>query len=245
MVLQRFGKLILHFQFNLVCDRDIFPTIGLAALNTGGPIGVYLFGIINDRLGRRIAYFTCLATLLVGSFITAISPSFAVWAFSRAIVGLTIPAVYQIPFIIGKSLTIQYDYQFINCCNYFLTIALELVGPGYRSFVTVMTCTFYTFGIMMLAGVSYLIRDWVELSLYTSVPFLLYFLYILIMPESPRWLLARGKLEEALKVLEVMARVNKKQLPMAFRDRLEARVRTNKKQKTKSIGAFDLCKLVI
>lgn len=89
-------------QYDLVCDKDIYPTLGLVALNIGGPIGVYLFGVLNDRAGRRISYFSCLATLLTGSFITAFSSSFGVWAFSRIIVGLTIPAVYQIPFIIGK-----------------------------------------------------------------------------------------------------------------------------------------------
>lgn len=98
---------------------------------------------------------------------------------------------------------------------------------------------------MMLAGVTYLVRDWVKMCLYTSVPFLLYFFYILIMPESPRWLLAKGRLEEALKVLEVMARVNGKKLPESFRSRLEERVRLNKihgKKVEKSIGALDLCK---
>lgn len=194
------------------------------ALNTGGPIGVYLFGMLNDRAGRRMAYFCCLATLLFGSFITAASSSFWMWAFSRVIVGLTIPAVYQIPFI----------------------IALELVGPNYRSFVTVMTCTFYTFGLMMLAGVTYLIRDWVELTLYTSVPFLLYFLYLFIMPESPRWLLMKGKLEEALQVLEKMAKVNGKQFPVAFKNKLQKRVQAEKDRTVKreevSIGAFDLCR---
>ncbi|XP_029176737.1 carcinine transporter isoform X3 [Nylanderia fulva] len=35
--------------FDLVCDHAIYPTIGLVALNMGGPIGVYLFGTLNDR----------------------------------------------------------------------------------------------------------------------------------------------------------------------------------------------------
>lgn len=67
------------------------------------------------------------------------------------------------------------------------------------------------------------------------------------MPESPRWLLAKGRLEEALKILEVMARVNEKQFPSDFRDKLEERVRAEKlreKKKTKNIGALDLCKYV-
>lgn len=212
----------LPFQFDLVCDRDIFPTLGLVALNTGGPVGVYLFGLLNDRAGRRISYFTCLATLLTGSFLTAFSSDFWMWALSRVIVGLTIPAVYQIPFI----------------------IALELVGPNYRSFVTVMTCTFYTFGLMILAAITYFVQDWRQLTLATSVPFLLYFLYACVMPESPRWLLAEDRLEEALKVLETMARVNRKQIPEDFREKLQHRVQRNrtKTKRADRVGMTDLCK---
>lgn len=91
----------LYNQYDLVCEKDIYPTLGLVALNIGGPIGVFFFGMLNDRYGRRFSYFSCLGTLLIGSFITAFSTSFGMWAFSRIIVGLTIPAVYQIPFIIG------------------------------------------------------------------------------------------------------------------------------------------------
>lgn len=191
-------------------------------MNTGGPVGVYLFGLLNDRAGRRISYFTCLATLLTGSFLTAFSSDFWMWALSRVIVGLTIPAVYQIPFI----------------------IALELVGPNYRSFVTVMTCTFYTFGLMILAAITYFVQDWRQLTLATSVPFLLYFLYACVMPESPRWLLAEDRLEEALKVLETMARVNRKQIPEDFREKLQHRVQRNrtKTKRTDRVGMTDLCK---
>ncbi|XP_026827234.1 carcinine transporter isoform X3 [Ooceraea biroi] len=188
--------------FDLVCDRAIYPTIGLVALNTGGPIGVYLFGTLNDRIGRRISFFTCLATLIVGGFLTSISNNFWTWAFTRFIVGLTIPAIYQIPFI----------------------ISLELVGPNYRSFVTVMTCTFYTMGLCMLAGVTYLIRDWRTLAITTSAPFLIYFFYWWFLPESPRWLLAKGRLSEANDILETLARVNGKELPVAFTQKLRQRM---------------------
>ncbi|XP_032581841.1 carcinine transporter [Drosophila sechellia] len=210
--------------FDLVCDRDIYPTIGLAALNTGGPVGVYLFGLLNDRGGRRLSYFVCLATLLAGSLMTSLSKDFWTWAGSRVIVGLTIPAVYQIPFI----------------------ISLELVGENYRSFVTVMTCTFYTSGIMLLSGVTYLERDWVRLSYITSLPFYAYFLYMFVMPESPRWLLMRGRLEEALKILERMAKVNGREFPEAVHLKLEAQIRRDKlkkqKKKMANVGLADLCR---
>ncbi|KAL6263397.1 hypothetical protein P5V15_006188 [Pogonomyrmex californicus] len=188
--------------FDLVCDRAIYPTIGLVALNTGGPIGVYLFGTLNDRIGRRLSFFTCLATLITGGFLTAISNNFWTWASTRFVVGLTIPAIYQIPFI----------------------ISLELVGPNYRSFVTVMTCTFYTMGLCMLAGVTYLIRDWRTLAVTTSAPFLIYFFYWWFLPESPRWLLAKGRLSEANDILETLARVNGKELPVSFTQKLRQRM---------------------
>ncbi|KAF7996562.1 hypothetical protein HCN44_002208 [Aphidius gifuensis] len=173
--------------FDLVCDKAIYPTLGLVALNTGGPIGVYLFGNLNDRIGRRLSFFTCLATLITGGILTSISNSFWTWAACRTIVGLTIPAIYQIPFI----------------------ISLELVGPNYRSFVTVMTCTFYTMGLCMLAGVTYLIPEWRKLALTTK---------------SPRWLLAKGRLSEASKILEKLAKVNEKELPISFTQKLKQRM---------------------
>ncbi|XP_076643679.1 carcinine transporter [Halictus rubicundus] len=188
--------------FDLVCDHAIYPTIGLVALNTGGPIGVYLFGTLNDRIGRRLSFFTCLATLITGGFLTSISNSFWTWAATRVVVGLTIPAIYQIPFI----------------------ISLELVGPNYRSFVTVMTCSFYTMGLCMLAGLTYLIRDWRTLAITTSAPFLMYILYWWFLPESPRWLLAKGRLVEANAILETLAKVNGKELPASFTQKLRQRM---------------------
>ncbi|KAK0158710.1 hypothetical protein PV328_009685 [Microctonus aethiopoides] len=188
--------------FDLVCDKAIYPTLGLVALNTGGPIGVYLFGTLNDRIGRRLSFFTCLATLILGGILTSISNNFWTWAACRMIVGLTIPAIYQIPFI----------------------ISLELVGPNYRSFVTVMTCTFYTMGLCMLAGVTYLIPEWRILALATSTPFLLYFFYLRFLPESPRWLLAKGRLSEASDILQTLAKVNGKELPESFTQKLKQRM---------------------
>ena len=67
-------------------------------------MGVYYFGLLNDSIGRKKSFFVCLTTLLVGSVFTATAQNFWWWAASRTIVGLTIPAIYQIPFIICKCL---------------------------------------------------------------------------------------------------------------------------------------------
>ncbi|PSN48030.1 Carcinine transporter [Blattella germanica] len=175
------------------------------------------------RLGRRLSFFSCLAILIIGNVLSAVSPDFWSWAAFRFVVGLTVPAIYQIPFI----------------------ISLELVGPNYRSFVTVMTCLFYTVGLILLAGVTYLVRDWVILTLVTSTPFLLYFIYWWFLPESPRWLLAKGRLEEGSQILETLARVNKKEFPPSFQLKLKQRMmmqrtRSEEKRLKKGPGVMAL-----
>ncbi|XP_076057960.1 carcinine transporter [Oratosquilla oratoria] len=188
--------------FDLVCEKSIFPTIGLSVLNIGGIIGVYLFGTVSDRFGRRISFLACLAIEQLFGFLTAFSPNFWIWIVCRFFVGLTIPAIYQIPFI----------------------ISLELVGPTYRSFVTVLTCLFYVGGMLLLSAVAYLVRDWVYLCLVTSLPFFSYIIYWWFLPESPRWLLSQGRLNEANRILQSMARVNKTELPQSFTEKLKARM---------------------
>ncbi|XP_030758429.1 carcinine transporter isoform X3 [Sitophilus oryzae] len=210
--------------FDLVCDKAIYPTLGLVSLNLGGPFGVYFFGWLNDRIGRKKTFFFCLTTFIIGGVMTAISPEFWWWATGRFVIGLTIPAIYQIPFI----------------------ISLELVGPNYRSFVTVLTCLFYTVGLIMLAGITYLVRDWVYLNLITSLPFVLYYIYWFYLPESPRWLLAKGKFEEASTILESLARTNKKELPSSFKQQLKQKMMNKGNldyddDTPKNLGLSDLC----
>ncbi|CAH0725908.1 unnamed protein product, partial [Brenthis ino] len=209
--------------FDLVCEYDVYPTLGLVALNVGGPIGVYSFGLLNDRIGRKKSFFACLSTLLLGSMMTAYAHEYWFWVLARVIVGLTIPAVYQIPFI----------------------ISLELAGPNYRSFVTVMTCIFYTLGLILLSIVTYMLRDWRSLALATSVPFFFYYLYWFVLPESPRWLLMRERLEEANNILKNIARINGKELPEEYTRKLQKQVLRQKEQgvkETKSVSVFALCR---
>ncbi|XP_045766958.1 carcinine transporter [Maniola jurtina] len=209
--------------FDLVCEYDVYPTLGLVALNVGGPIGVYSFGLLNDRIGRKKSFFACLTTLLLGSMMTAYAHEFWFWVLARIIVGLTIPAVYQIPFI----------------------ISLELAGPNYRSFVTVMTCIFYTLGLILLSIVTYVLRDWRSLALATSVPFFFYYLYWFVLPESPRWLLMRERLEEANSILKTIARVNGKELPEEFTEKLQKQVLEQKEhgfKEAKAPSVFALCR---
>ena len=61
---------------------------------------------------------------------------------------------------------------------------------------------------MLICLLAYFIRDWRSLQLVFSLMSLLMISYFFLLPESPRWLLVAGKLEEAKKTLQYIANKN-------------------------------------
>ncbi|KAL6437757.1 hypothetical protein ACFW04_004254 [Cataglyphis niger] len=70
----------------------------------------------------------------------------------------------------------------------------------------------------------YLLRHWYTLSLATSVPFILLFSYYWIIPESPRWLLSKNRIDEAEVIVQHMAKVNGKTVPTNFLRKMEVEI---------------------
>lgn len=55
--------------------------------------------------------------------------------------------------------------------------AIELVGPSWRTHVALLANVIYSLTLCLLGVVVWLVRDWRQMSLATSLPFLAYFLY--------------------------------------------------------------------
>uniref|UniRef100_A0A8D2PQW1 Solute carrier family 22 member 13 n=1 Tax=Zosterops lateralis melanops TaxID=1220523 RepID=A0A8D2PQW1_ZOSLA len=73
--------------------------------------------------------------------------------------------------------------------------------------------TAFAIGQMAVAGLSYGIRNWRLLEIAGSAPMFALFFYFWVIPESPRWLVTKGRIEEAKKVLQKAAATNKRSLP--------------------------------
>ena len=71
----------------------------------------------------------------------------------------------------------------------------------------------FALGELVLAIDAYLIRDWVTLQLVAYVPWLILLGLWFLIPESPRWLIASGRHERAVKVIQKMAAANGKTVP--------------------------------
>merc|ERR1719356_1541468 len=79
-----------------------------------------------------------------------------------------------------------------------------------------MICLFFAVALMILAGMAYIFNTWKSLAFISSVPFVTLFSYWWFVPESPRWLLSYGKIDEAEVVVQSIAKWKKKTIPPDF-----------------------------
>ncbi|PBC29955.1 Organic cation transporter [Apis cerana cerana] len=189
-------------ELDLVCDNSWWPSTSTTFFYVGSLFGNVVFGWIADKWGRRTAFFAILFLEVIFSIATSFSPNYVIYTALRTVNGLSFPAIYQIPFI----------------------LALELMGPRYRTFAGMVICMFFASAMSLLAVLGYLLRHWFTLSLATSVPFVLLFSYYWIIPESPRWLLSKNRIDEAEVIVQRMAKINGKTVPNNFLRKMEVEI---------------------
>ncbi|CAA6673212.1 unnamed protein product [Spirodela intermedia] len=152
--------------------------------------GLVLATLADSTLGRKnMLFLSCLAMALSG-ILTAASPN--VWVYS----GLRFAAGFSRA-TIGTSA---------------LVLSTELVGKSSRGEVGIIGFFCFTLGFLSLPATAYLNRNssWRALYLWTSGPALLYSILVyFLVRESPRWLLVRGRKEEAIKTIRDIAAPNR------------------------------------
>lgn len=183
----------------------------MVLFGVGGLIGNYVFGYLQDMWGRRPSFYVYLIIEIVACAASAFAWNYYSWLGMRFVVGFTVPAILASPYVLGRML---YTYNLVIL--YLFDIAIELVGPDRRVFCTIVSNIAYSCGLVLLAGIVYLIRDWRFLTLTVSLPLLLLFSCYFVLPESPRWLIAVGKTREAARILKTIARVNGHNIPPDF-----------------------------
>ena len=91
---------------------------------------------------------------------------------------------------------------------------------------------FFVAGELYLALTAWYFRQWRRIQLANVLPGILFLSYIVLLPESVRWLITNKKFPEALKTLETVAKRNDVELPserdlVSFKKRSEASQQTS------------------
>uniref|UniRef100_UPI003AAF2BB1 solute carrier family 22 member 13-like n=1 Tax=Centroberyx gerrardi TaxID=166262 RepID=UPI003AAF2BB1 len=184
--------------FDLVCDKANLVEVAQIVLMAGILIGCLLFGPFAESFGRKRATQIPVVLMFIFTVTTGICPNFYLYLASQFMVG------------------VGYGGFRLNA----IILATEWIGVTKRSLGSCVSQIFGAFGQCILAGMIYFIRDWRLAQLVTAAPIAVVVIYIWFIPESARWLMDRGKTEEAKQLILKVAAINKRTVPDSLLEKI-------------------------
>ncbi|XP_060580502.1 organic cation transporter protein-like isoform X2 [Ruditapes philippinarum] len=178
-------------QVDLVCDKQILTANAEMIFYGGMLFGSILSGLLADRYGRKPVM--CISGIVMMGSSIGLAWVNDFWLF----------CVLQ--FIIGTSILALFMPGYV--------LSLEVTSPTKRFWPGIVSNYPYSIGLIILTGIAYGCRDWFYIQLYTSLPGIILITYWWLIPESPRWLLSKGRVKEAEDVIRSVAKWNKTEMP--------------------------------
>ena len=149
----------------------------------GAVFGAAGGGWLTDRVGRKVSILYCCLLFIVGALIMALAPSLGVLLAGRFVVG------------IGVALSAIADIVYIA----------EIAPPSRRGALVTLNELSITVGILGAYSINAILAEtaggWRWMFAASIVPAVLQGIGMLVLPASPRWLVQRGRDEEARLVL--------------------------------------------
>ncbi|KAL6101219.1 slc22a5 [Pungitius sinensis] len=204
-------------EFNLVCSDQWKQPLTSVFYFLGGLLGCFVSGQISDRFGRKPVLFGAIVALSIFSSALAFASSWPVFVVLFFMLGLGQLTCYIVVFVLGSEI---------------------LIGPTRVIFSSLYLPWAYAFGELMLPVTSYLLRNWRHLSLAMAVPGLACIPLWWLIPESPRWLVSRGRIQEAELLLRSAALQNRVEAPHVIF--FTAKVEKPTSEKAESANFLDL-----
>ncbi|XP_075835043.1 solute carrier family 22 member 7 isoform X1 [Microtus pennsylvanicus] len=173
-------------EWDLVCEQRGLNKITSTCFFVGVLLGAVVYGNLADRFGRRQLLLVAYVSSLVLALASAASVNYIMFVITRTLTGSALA---------GFTIIV-------------LPLELEWLDVEHRTVAGVISTIFWTGGVLLLALVGYLIRSWRWLLLAATLPCVPGIISIWWVPESARWLLTQGRVEEARTYLFRCAKLN-------------------------------------
>jgi sugar porter (SP) family MFS transporter len=156
----------------------------VSSLGWGALVGNLAAGVLSDRLGRKSVLLLTAILFLAASVTAATATNFALFIAARICGGIGVGAAILIaPVYIAEIAPARSRGSLVSLNQLMIVIGIS------ASF-------FSNYFLLSLGNDS-----WRWMLGVQAIPAALYFLLLLLVPESPRWLLSKGREEQALAVL--------------------------------------------
>lgn len=169
----------------------------LLSSGIGAIIGSAFYGYLADKIGRRSVFIATLLNTAIGTGLLAFTPEYG-WVYVvifRMVAGLGVGGLYVVD----------------------LPLVQEFMPGSKRGVVSGIVTSSLPLGFVaasVLAATLTPYIGWRGLFAIGTIPAALTLLFVMWVPESPRWLLQRGRFEEARKSLAWALEMNPADLPL-------------------------------
>uniref|UniRef100_A0A0B7AC28 Major facilitator superfamily (MFS) profile domain-containing protein n=1 Tax=Arion vulgaris TaxID=1028688 RepID=A0A0B7AC28_9EUPU len=171
-----------YFQLTTFWQEAIVSgTIGAAA------VAALLSGWLTDKIGRKMTIMTAGVVFTVGGIVMGSAPNKEILLLGRVIAGLGVGlASVVVPVYVAESAPVHIRGRLVSMHQLLINTGIIVSS-------------------ILAGGFSYLVPEgWRYMLGLAAIPGVLQFVGFLFMPESPRWLVSRGDVDQARSVLQRM-----------------------------------------
>ncbi|KAL9697717.1 hypothetical protein quinque_001158 [Culex quinquefasciatus] len=188
-----FGQTVIA-EFGLVCDRARMMSIVEMCFLAGAAMGSVGSGWISDQFGRRHTLMFFALIQAITGFLLGFATSLELYMALRVIIGFASMSVAVVSFV----------------------LVVELVSGRYRTVVGILNILPVAISYVLAAGIAYFTRDWRLMQFIITIPGAMLLSIWYWLPESPRWLLAKGRIDELKLIIDRAAKTNGFRLPEGY-----------------------------
>lgn len=167
----------------------------------GSIIGVLFSGLLSDHLGRKRTMLFSAVLFTASAIGCALCANFNQLVIFRIIGGMGIGVVSVVsPLYISEMAVAEYRGRLVSL--YQLAITVGFLGAYLVNFKILDISLQYEGNASGIWGQMFVDETWRGMLGMETLPAIAFFLIIFFIPESPRWLILRGKDEKATHILE-------------------------------------------